>query len=96
MFADSAEALRATIKAFGGGTKADGGDTLDFVPDFPLAIKVVAFKRNVCEQVPVTRLIPETIVPAKPACAATFEVVIPAHEETVMEYSCHPFLEGAR
>ena len=39
MFAYSAEAFRTTIKAFGCGDKEDGGDTLNFVPDFPLVNK---------------------------------------------------------
>ncbi len=94
LFPDSKESLAATVRAFGKGTKEDGGDTIDFIPDFPLQIKVHAFKNRCCEAVQKKRIVPAVVVPAKPAQEATLEVVIPEHEETVVEYLCTPFLEA--
>ena len=85
------ESFAATVKAFGHGQKADGGDTMDFIPDFPLNIKIFGFKSSICERRPVTRMVeaqPELHIPAR------VEPAIPAHEETVIEYACSPFLEA--
>jgi hypothetical protein len=80
----------ASIKAFGNGKKADGGDSLDFTPDFPLKINIHGFKSAICEA-RVTKIeVPEQIIPA------TEQQVIPAHTEERVEYSCHEsFLDGS-
>ena len=78
----------ATVKAFGGGKKGSDADSLTFIPDaFPLRVKVFGFKERICERKIVTRVVPETVIPAKPA---SDEVVIPEHEETTVEYVCDP------
>jgi len=85
----------ATVAAFGTGAKDVNDNCLVFIPEFPLRIKVFGFKSAICEPVTVTRMVPETVVPARPAIPEQPEHVIPAHEETVTEYVCAPFLAHA-
>ena len=78
----------ATVKAFGGGKKGSDEGSLTFVPDaFPLRVKVLGFKERICERKIITRVVPKTVIPAKPA---SDEIVIPEHEETTVEYVCDP------
>jgi hypothetical protein len=81
------EQFIATIKAFGKGTKTNGGDTLDFTPEFPLNCRVFGFKSGICEKRPVTRVVPATeaqVIPER------FISAVPKHEVTTMEYVCDP------
>ena len=83
------ETFAATVKAFGAGEKVDGGETMDFIPEFVLPCTVFGFKRSICKQVTVMRTVPEVRIPAR---WAEPERIIPAHEEAVTEYFCEPFL----
>jgi hypothetical protein len=83
----SPKEFQATVRAFGNGQKSDGGDTLDFMPDFPIRITVFGFTSGICPRREVTKTIPAVVIPARPA---TSEVVIPARAETVVEYVCDP------
>jgi len=89
MFADNKKQFSATIRAFRKGAKSANDTALVFDPEFPLNIRVFAFKDKVCEKRTVTRTVPEVHIPAMPAQA---ERTIPEHEETVIEYICQPFL----
>lgn len=92
-FCHSKERLVATVRAFGAGKKEDGGDTVGFIPDFPLRIMVHGFKNGCCMPIRTRRIVPATVIPAQPAREATEERVVPEHEETVTEYVCAPILE---
>ena len=92
-FCHSKEHLAAAVRAFGKGKKRDGGDTVDFVPDFPLNIVVMGFKHACCVAISKTRIVPAMVIPARPALPATEERLVPEHEETVTEYVCAPILE---
>lgn len=94
-FAHDKRTFAATVTAFGRGAKCHDDDSLIFAPDFPLPVKVIGFKSGCCEARPIMRIVPERVVPAQEAKP---ETVIPAHEETIIEYSCTPFLatEGTR
>ena len=82
------EKFAATIKAFGHGTKANGENTLDFIPaDFPLRVKVFGFKDRICEKRPVTRVVPATSARLIPE---QFVSAVPEHEVTTMEFICDP------
>ena len=93
VFCNSKESLAAAVRAFGAGKKQDGGDTIDFVPDFPLNIVVMGFKHACCAAIQTKRIVPAMVIPARPALPATEERLVPEHEETVTEYVCAPILE---
>jgi hypothetical protein len=85
IFCHNAEDFAAAVRMFGQGAKSDGGDTLDFTPEFPLPIQVQAFKSDICKR----RQVGKRIVAAHPEC------VIPAcleHVEPIYIWDCKPFL----
>jgi hypothetical protein len=86
------ETFAATVKAFGQGTKEDGGDTINFVPVFPLPIKVFGHKAWICERRVVKRHVARQVIPAEPARP---EQVIEEHDVDDVEYGCGPILATA-
>jgi hypothetical protein len=83
----SKDRFAATVRAFGKGEKGSDADTLNFVPDFPLPVKVIGFKSGICKKRPVTRVIPATeaqVIPER------FISAVPEHEVTTMEFVCDP------
>src|ERR1700757_2160697 len=91
LFCHNKDKFAATVRAFGQGQKDHDSDTLIFNPDFPLRVQVRGFKNNICEQRARTVMVREQVIQGRPAEP---ERVIPAHEETVTEYVCAPFLEA--
>ena len=92
------DAAAEAIRAFGPGDKKDSPgitewfSTIDYKPVAwrDLKISIVVFKNRVCQRIVTgTRVIPETVIPARPAEP---ERIVAAHEEPIVEWRCGSLL----
>jgi hypothetical protein len=88
IFTYTAEDFVRNIAAFGNGAKKYEGEDIEFIADTILPVKVNCKREKICERKVVgVRHVPEVTRPA---------VLIPAHDEEIIEWDCRPVLAAAK